>query len=306
MYVEHISVISKIADTNGRKESGMFKTATLIICILISITVNAEQLKFGIASIVSPEESLNLYRELNDYLAGKLNKTITPVIKRDYDEMNRMITENEVDFASVCTGALPYLNNSRIRVLAVPEMNGKHSYQSFIIANTAYGINSVKDLKDKTFAFTDRLSNSGTLYPSFLTIRTFNQAPEKVYKKIYYTKSHDKSIYLVNKGVVQSAAVDSLIFEIIRKKDPQAVRNIRVIHRSPEMISPPFVAASGMNSATYDSLKYLMLNMHNDPKGAEILKKLHVDRFVNASVSDYKVISDMKAEIDRFYSGSKK
>ena len=306
MYVEHISVISKIADTNGRKESGMFKTATLIICILISITVNAEQLKFGIASIVSPEESLNLYRELNDYLAGKLNKTITPVIKRDYDEMNRMITENEVDFASVCTGALPYLNNSRIRVLAVPEMNGKHSYQSFIIANTAYGINSVKDLKDKTFAFTDRLSNSGTLYPSFLTIRTFNQAPEKVYKKIYYTKSHDKSIYLVNKGVVQAAAVDSLIFEIIRKKAPQAVRNIRIIHRSPEMISPPFVAASGMNSATYDSLKYLMLNMHKDPKGAEILKKLHVDRFVNASLSDYKVISDMKAEIDRFYSGSKK
>lgn len=281
----------------------ILKTATFIICLFISLTVNAEQLKFGIASIVSPEESLNLYRELNDYLADKLNKTITPVIKRDYDEMNRMITENEVDFASVCTGALPYLNNAKIRVLAVPEMNGKHSYQSFIIANKAYGINTVKDLQGKTFAFTDRLSNSGTLYPSFLTIRTFKQAPEKVFKKVYYTKSHDKSIYLVNKGVVQAAAVDSLIFEIIKKKNPQAVKNIQIIHESPEMISPPFIAASGMNTVTYDNLKNLMLNMHKDPKGAEILKKLHVDRFVDVKVSNYKVISDMKAEIDRFYSG---
>ncbi|MGE4268393.1 MAG: phosphate/phosphite/phosphonate ABC transporter substrate-binding protein [Deferribacterales bacterium] len=261
-----------------------------------------QPLKFGIASIVSPEESLNLYSEMNDYLSEKLGKPIVPVIKRDYDEMNRMIAENEVDIASVCTGALPYLNDKQVRVLAVPENEGKHSYRSFIIANKKYGIKSISDLQGKVFAFTDRLSNSGTLYPSFMVIQKFQKTPEKVFSKIYYTKSHDRSIYLVNKGVIQAAAVDSLIFNFIKANEPEKVSNIAVIHQSSDLISPPIVASANLSKENYDKIRKILLDMDKDKKGKSILKRLKIDRFVPASVEDYHLIKKMKAEVDKFYS----
>lgn len=272
------------------------------IIFLVVSAVYAEPLKFGIASIVSPEESLNLYSELNDYLAEKMGTQISPVIKRDYDEMNRMITENEVDFASVCTGALTYLDKKKIKVLAVPEINGKHSYRSFIITNKKYGINSLDDLNGKIFAFTDRLSNSGTLYPTFMVIKHFNRSPEKVFRKIFYTKSHDKSIYLVNKGVVQAAAVDNLIYKFIQENKPDAVSEIKIIHQSPDIISPPIIASPKMSQENYDKIKNILLGMDRDKKGKAILAKLKIDRFVSASVEDYEIITKMKAEVDKFYS----
>ncbi len=278
------------------------KTKLILLLIIFTLCAQAEPLKFGIASIVSPEASLNLYTDMNNYLADKLGEEITPIIKRDYDEMNRMIQENDVDFASVCTGAIPYLNKDKVRVLAVPEINGKHSYKSLIITNKKYGIKTIKDLKGRTFAFTDRLSNSGTLYPTYMIITDFGTAPDRVFKKIFYTKSHDKSIYLVNKGVIQAAAVDSLIFEIIKKEHPEEVENITVIHSSPEIISPPFVASSSLSREKFDVLKNALLNMDKNEKGRRILKGLNIDRFVPADISDFDSIIKMKALVEKYNS----
>lgn len=270
--------------------------------MILTLSAHAEPLKFGIASIVSPEASLNLYTDLNNYLANEMGESITPIIKRDYDEMNRMIQENDVDFASVCTGAVPYINKNKVRVLAVPEINGKHSYKSLIITGKKYGIKSIRDLKDKTFAFTDRLSNSGTLYPTYMILSSFNLPPDRVFKKIFYTKSHDKSIYLVNKGVVQAAAVDSLIFEIIKKEHPADVKNIEVIHSSPEIISPPFVASSSLSREKFEALKNALLNMDKNEKGRKILRGLNIDRFVPADIADFDPIIKMKAAVEKYNS----
>ena len=275
------------------------RTKLIFLLIIFSFCAYGEPLKFGIASIVSPEASLNLYTDMNNYLADKLGEEITPIIKRDYDEMNRMIQENDVDFASVCTGAVPYLNKDKVRVLAVPEINGKHSYKSLIITNKKYGIKTIKDLKGRTFAFTDRLSNSGTLYPTYMIIKDFGMSPDRVFKKIFYTKSHDKSIYLVNKGVVQAAAVDSLIFEIIKKEHPEEVQNIAVIHSSPEIISPPFVASSSLSKEKFTALKNALLNMDKNERGRRILKGLNIDRFVPADISDFTPIIKMKAAVEK-------
>jgi len=270
--------------------------------LIFSNNAFAEPLKFGIASIVSPEASLNLYTDLNNYLAKQLGEDIKPIIKRDYDEMNRMIQENDVDFASVCTGAVPYINKNKVRVLAVPEINGKHSYKSLIITNRNYGIKTIRELRGKTFAFTDRLSNSGTLYPTYMILNSFSLPPDKVFKKVFYTKSHDKSIYLVNKGVIQAAAVDSLIFDIMKKEHPSDVQNIVVIHSSPEIISPPFVASTSLNKEKFEAIKTALLNMDKNEEGRRILKGLNIDRFVPADISDFDPIIKMKAAVEKYNS----
>lgn len=278
----------------------MMKFILLLITFCLSISSYSATLKFGIASIVSPEESFNLYTDLNNYIAKRMGVRIQPVIKRDYDEMNRMILSREVDFASVCTGAIPYLNNGSVRVLAVPEINGKHSYKSLIITNKKYNIRTINDLRGKLFAFTDRLSNSGTLYPTYMIIQYFHKKPEDVLKKIFYTKSHDKSIFLVEQGVVQAAAVDSLIFNTIKAKHPDSVKNIKLLVASPDIISPPIVASSSLGNDKFIKLQKILLGMNSNADGRKILKNLNIDRFVKADMKDFYSVIEMKATVEKF------
>jgi len=276
------------------------KYIMIFFLLIFTVYVDAAPLRFGIASIISPEESLALYHDFNEYIGKKLNTDVETIIKRDYDVMNQMIRSSNVDFASICTGAVAYLDDSDLRIIAVPEVNGKHSYQSYIITNKNLHIRSVTDLKGVRFAFTDRLSNSGTIYPSFLIIKHFKKAPEDIFQKIYYTKSHDKSIYLVNKSVVEAAAVDSLIFEYLKRERPAEVDNIVVIHKSPEIISPPIVASKSVSDKLFHKIQNILLNMHKDEVGSKILRDLHIDKFVNASLSDFETIREIKKSVETF------
>lgn len=277
------------------------KTKAFIVftVILINLSAWAEPLRIGIASILSPDESLSLYYEFNNYIGTKMGRKVNTIIKRDYDVMNQMIKNNKVDVASICTGAMAYLNEEDVRVVAVPEADGKHSYRSYIITNKIFDINSLADLKDKEFAFTDRLSYSGTIYPSYLLINHFSKAPEEVLRRIYYTNSHDKSIFLVNKGVVQAAAVDSLIFNYIKKNKPEEVSNINIIHKSPEVISPPIVVSSVVTDKVLNKLRMILLNMDKDPEGEKILKFLNIDRFVKADIKEFSEIREISEAIEK-------
>jgi phosphonate transport system substrate-binding protein len=280
------------------------KNILTILFILLSLNLYADPLRFGIASIISPEESLALYHDFNDYIGDKLGRDVETVIKRDYDVMNQMLKSSSVDIASICTGAVAYLDDSDIRIIAVPEVQGKHSYQSYIITNTESGIKDVNGLKGSTFAFTDRLSNSGTIYPTFLIIKIFSKTPEEIFKNVYYTKSHDKSIYLVNKGVVDAAAVDSLIYDYIKKTRPAEVSNTEIIHKSPEIIAPPIVASGTLDETIFVKIQDILLNMHKTNEGSEILKHLNIDKFVKADMADFKTIREIRQAVETFNSES--
>ncbi|MGA1846592.1 phosphate/phosphite/phosphonate ABC transporter substrate-binding protein [Deferribacter abyssi] len=260
----------------------------LIICVFLFIPLisNAE-LNFGIASMISPDETYFLYKDFGNYIAKKLGVKINAIFRRNYADMNRLIETGQVDFASICTGALIYLNNKKYEIAAVPVVNGKSTYKSYIIVNKNYGINNIDELRGRVFAFTDRLSNSGYIYPTYLILRKEKIKPEQFFFRIYFTNSHDKSIYLVNEGVVDGAAVDSLVFEYVSHSQPEKVKNIKIVHESDEFLSPPFVVSTYLDKNIKQRLKTVLLNMHQNEEGVKILKKLKIDKFVEP---DYKLL----------------
>lgn len=267
--------------------------------MLIGYTARAE-LNFAIASMISPDETFFLYKDFGKYIEQKVGKKINPIFRRNYSEINKLIETGRVDFASICTGALIYLDNKRYDILGVPVVKGKSTYRSFIIVNKKTKIETISDLKGKVFAFTDRLSNSGFIYPTYLILKEVGVKPDKFFKKIFFTNSHDKSIYLVNIGLIDGAAVDSLVYDFIKQNEPDKVKNIKIIHKSDEFLSPPFVASTYMSKDLRDKIRKVLLNMHKDGEGKSILKKLKIERFI---LPDYKLLKKvviMKDYLSKF------
>lgn len=278
------------------------KKIILFICLFFfaSNFSSQAQLKFGIASMISPEETFTLYKDLNNYVSEKLGKDVQIVLKKDYSDMNKLIVNNKVDFALVCTGSFFFLNDNEYRLMVTPVIDGKSTYRSYIIVNKKFEIYNILDLKGKNFAFTDRLSNSGFVYPKYLIIKQFNESYENFFSRTFYTHSHDKSIHLVNKGVVDGAAVDSLVFEYIKKTNPEKVENIRIVHKSPFFPAPSIVSSDKLDQYMYTRIKDILLEMYKDPKGRHILQKLNIDKFIVTKPARFDEIKKMQNVVNDF------
>ncbi|ADR18555.1 phosphate/phosphite/phosphonate ABC transporter substrate-binding protein [Calditerrivibrio nitroreducens] len=271
--------------------------STSIFVLMLFTTLLAETfhtIKIGVSSIVSAETNIKMYDGLAEYITKKTGTKSEIIYRKNYKDMNELITNKQVDLSFICTGAYVSIDNA-IDILAVPQVNGKTYYKSLIIVNKTSNIHTISDLKNKIFAFTDPLSNTGYIYPVYLLLQN-GITDRRYFKKVYYTNSHDKSIFLVNNGVVDAAAVDNMIFEYLSKISPKYVENINIIHSSMEFPNPPVVIT---NFSLKDKLKQIFLNMHNDPEGKAILKNLGIEKFVIVPKKEYDIIKNIKSFVDK-------
>jgi phosphonate transport system substrate-binding protein len=245
-------------------------------------------LKVAIAAVISPQGSAESYAPLLDYLSKKLDRPVERVQRRTYSEVNDLVRREEVDMAFVCTSS--YLVGRRdfdMQLLVAPQVNGKVTYHAVIIVPADSPAQSFADLRGKVFAFTDPISFSGRVYPTYL-LQQAGETPEAFFARTFFTYSHDDAIQAVAAGLADGASVDSLVLDFALKRDPSLQARIRVIHTSPPFGMPPVVVSPNIRPQLRAQLSDTLLNMHQDTDGKAALQALDYDRFVLVSQEDYR------------------
>jgi phosphonate transport system substrate-binding protein len=199
--------------------------------------------------------------------------------------------------AFVCGG--PYVDGHRafgMELLAAPQAYGGTVYYSYIIVPAGSPANDLTSLRGKTFAFTDPMSNSGALVPTFMAAQ-LGTTPERFFGKVVFSGSHDTSIASVAAGLVDGAAVDSLIWEYANRTDPTHTAKTKVIVKSEPFGIPPVVVPKELDPALKERLRAVLLGADQDPKGREILAGMMIDRFVPIPDSAYDSIRAMQQRV---------
>lgn len=248
----------------------------------------------AVSAMISPSESFIYYQDLISYLSKKLNRPYKIVQRKTYHEVNLLLRNNQVEFAFVCSGAyIAEKEISDVKILAVPVCNEKPIYQAYVIANKNSTIQGFEDFRNKSFAYTDPLSNTGKLY-ALKRLRELKTSDEIFFSETIYTHAHDISIQMVSKNIIDGATVDGLIYEYIAKFSPERVENLKIIEKSEEFGIPPIIIPKGIDKDLEIQLKSTLLAMHEDPEGKKILDHLLIDRFEDGKDSNYNSIREMK------------
>jgi phosphonate transport system substrate-binding protein len=258
-----------------------------------------KHLRIAVGGMITPKEGLAYYRHFLDYLEEKLGVKVDFVDREDYAEINGMIKKGDLDAAFVCSG--PYVDGHRdfgMEILAAPQAYGETVYYAYIIVARDSTFNNLESLKGKRFAFTDPLSNTGRLVPTYM-LAQMNETPDTFFKQYIYTNAHDKSIKAVAQKVIDGAAVDSLIWEYANRVNPEYTSKTRIIRKSDPYAIPPLVVPRGLDPRIKERLRHVVLNAHHDDKGREILRKMMVDKFVAIDDRAYDSIREMKAWLDK-------
>lgn len=248
----------------------------------------------AIASITSPKETYMYYSELIKYIAEKAGYPIYIKQKKTYEEVNKLLETSEVDFAFICSGAfVGEYKKGAVKLLVAPEIDSSTYYHAYIITQKESEINKFEDFRNKHFAFTDPLSNTGRLYP-LKKLTELHENEKNFFKKTVYTYGHDISIQMVNRGIIDGASVHGLIFEYLSLYNPEKVENIKIIEKSEGFGMPPVVIPATLNQKKYNKYKEIFLNIHNDSIGKKILDKLLIDKFVIVNDSIYNSVFQLK------------
>jgi phosphonate transport system substrate-binding protein len=238
------------------------------------------QLRIAVAPIMSAQTSATAYGPLLEYLEQKVRRETVLIQRRAYAEINEIVRIGGAEIAFVCSGAYAEGNrNFGMELLVAPVVAGNTTYRSYIIARKDLGASALSELRGKRFAFTDILSNTGFLYPSFL-LKRMNEEPAGFFLKTIFTHSHDASIRALAKQLVDGAAVDSIVYEEVARREPQLVEGLDIISESDPFGIPPVVVSPGLDGKFKERLRAVFLRMADDPAAAPALDALGVGGFV--------------------------
>ena len=255
--------------------------------------LEAVPLRIAVAAVISPEGTVQSYSPLLTYIEEKLGRPVELVQRRTYLEVNDLLEHGEVDVAFVCTSAYVEGHDTfGMELLVAPQVDGKTTYNSVLLVPASSSVQGMSDLRDKVFAFTDPISLSGRVYPTYL-VHQLGSTPEEFFARTFFTYSHDEAIRAVASGVTDGAAIDSLVYEYAIARDPSLVEKVRVVHRSPDFGIPPVVVSPLTRPQVKEELRSLLLEMSADPAARDALESIGVDSFVVIDDSAYDGVRDL-------------
>ncbi len=242
--------------------------------------LNGSPLRVAVASVSSPKSNVASYSGLVDYLGRKMARPAEMVQRSSYSETNDLVRRGMVDLAFVCSGA--YVEGQRefgMGLLVAPQVKGETVYYSYIIVQKDSPTQSLADLRGKVFAYVDPLSNSGYFAP-VNALSTAGEQPQSFFGRTIFTYSHDNSIDAVTHGLVDGAAIDSLVYDYFQLREPAVAGRLRIVYRSAPYGIPPVVVGPSVDSDLKAKLRTALLNMDQEEEGRRILADLAIDRFV--------------------------
>ncbi|MEW6441542.1 MAG: PhnD/SsuA/transferrin family substrate-binding protein [bacterium] len=241
------------------------------------------ELRIAVASMVSPEDTFEVYGELIQYLGEKTGRKPRMVQRMTYREINDLILSGFIHLGFICTGPyLKALHAGRMEPLVIPVVNGKSYYRAYVIVPRRSSWASFNELRGKTFAFMDPDSLTGFLYPVSLLRKMGGAGPEEFFGDTFIVRSHTDLLHAVSYGLADGASVNSNVYDYYQKRRPREIEECRILTVSEPLGMPPVVTGPGMPDGLRRRIRDAFLGMDRDPLGKSILDKMGVDAFAPA------------------------
>jgi phosphonate transport system substrate-binding protein len=271
-----------------------------------------QELKLVVTAAFVSEKGLPIYEDLAKYLGKKLNRDAKVISGLSYTESDLLLNQGIIQVGFVC--GLPYTHAMKAgtyRLLAVPVMalkkgafpdvpgyeNVPGKYFSYTIVRKDSPFKSWQDLRGHSYVYNEQNSNSGYNMPRYKLVQLGARSWEDWFSKIEVSGSHEESIRLVSRGIVDASSVDSLVLDFERSiKDPDAlnVKVIEVLGYPQGAGIVPVVISNKTDPRLASELQATLVNMHKDPEGRRILHKAMILRFDPPNDKNYDDIRQME------------
>jgi phosphonate transport system substrate-binding protein len=242
-------------------------------------------LRLSMIPTTDPGKVVRESQSLIAYLEKETGAKIELTVPTNYAAVVEAIANDQVDIAYL--GGFTYVQASkRAGVVPLVQRDRDQNFHSLFITQQDSGINSLADLKGRTFAFGDVNSTSGHLMPEYF-MRESKVDPEVITRAIY-TGGHDATALAVANKKVDAGALDETVYQKMVKDGKLDPSQVRVFYTTPPFYDYIWVARKGLDPKLADSFTAAFLKLDaNDPAHKAILDLLNAAKYVKAEDGNY-------------------
>lgn len=209
---------------------------------------------------------------------------------KTYSDVIQKIGTNQAAIGYV--GAFGYVEaHEKYGVRLIARTYGKHkkeSYYSMIIARADSGLNSLQDLKGKSFVFNDPKSTSGFLFPMVGLVKAGVRIED--FSEVRYVTRHANSLLAVYNNHVDAGAISSTA----REKGDIDLSKLKVLWKSGPIFRGPWIASKDLPDEQYQRIQNALLRISNDKDAPRIFSELGTKGFIKGTDADYDNIREIR------------
>lgn len=240
----------------------------------------------------NPEKLIGDIEIIIEYLQKEMGIAVKGYVTQDHAAAVEALRNGEADISFM--GGLPYVLAHEIigaEVILSEVYRGSPTYSARIFVLKDSGIEKVEDLKGKSIAFADPISESGFIYPLEIMVEAGllkrGDDPKVVFSDVYFAGGYQQAIQALANGLVDAAGVSQFADLLLT---PEQLPKITWIAESKPIPSHLVCVRKGLDKERVDAFKQAMLKL-NQPENKHLLKYVYSpDGYVEASHSDYKSV----------------
>lgn len=276
------------------------KAALLLGCIgwlALGLRAGDKPINVGmIPDAGATQVSIQEKEPLKNYLSSNMGQQVNLVIPTNYNATVEALGNGSLDFAYL--GGLTYLKaRKQYGVIPLVQRTSDLEFHSLFITGANSGINSLADLKGKSFAFGDINSTSGHLMP-YLELKQagINVDTDLKYR---YSGSHPATAKAVESGAVDAGALDESVYNSMIAEGKLDKTKVRVFYTSKPFVDYVWVARKDLGRDEKEKFIQAFTRL-KEGRDDQVLQILRGKSFVRATDDEYGVLRLVAKELKMF------
>jgi phosphonate transport system substrate-binding protein len=244
----------------------------------------------------NPNELMRIYAPFAEYLGKELGIKVqfTPVV--DYAATVEGLAAKKLDlvwYGGFTSVQAVRRTDGNARRLVLRQEDAE--FKSVFIARPGSGIDSVNDLKGKTFAFGSVSSTSGHLMPRYFLLQA-KVNPEKDMKQVAFSGAHDATALWVEAGRVDAGALNFLVWDKLVQQKKVDLAKVNVFYTTPPYVDYCWTARADLDKGLQEKITAAFLKLDSaNPEHKRLLDLHRTKKYIKANDADWKSVEDAAA-----------
>lgn len=239
------------------------------------------------------------FDDFAQYLSNEIGTPVEFVPTVDYASLVTAFDRGEIDLAWFGGLTVTQALNKVPEAEAFAQRPSDQEFKSVFIEQKGLGLNSLEDLKGKTFTFGSESSTSGHLMPRYFLTEAGINPDEDFDGAPNYSGSHDKTYKLVESGAFQTGAVNVQYWEKALEEGLVDETKVEEFYRTPDFYDYNWTLNKDIDQkfgeGTSQKVKDTILNMKKED--SKIMDLLSTEEFIETKNENYDLIKEVAEQL---------
>ena len=254
-----------------------------------------QQLTLAFIPQENPEKLLGDISAITGYLQEAIGIPVRGFVTIDHAAAVEALRNGSADISFM--GALPYVlahHELEARVVLAEVYRGRPTYRARIFVRRDSGFRDLSDLRGKTIAFADPISESGYLFPLDVFARAGlierGGDPNDFFGATYFAGGYQQAVQAVANGYVDAAGASQFADLLLTA---QQLEEVTWIAESEPIPSHTVIARPGLPESTVGDFRRAMLRL-NEPSHRHLLAHVYApDGYVETSHAAFAAVEEL-------------